>query len=431
MLEEVLKGVSIVLYEALCCKIFFDIFLKRKYASLQADIISVALLTGLFLLCAVSKQFGGYYIYRMMAAVASILLFSFIFYSGKWLPRIFLAILFYALLICVDYLGLIFVDRLLDPGVLANNFIQVLLVLLCKTVLFIFVLILDYLWKRNHEICMKSSEWILMISFPVLTVVVIMVMMFSFRENNSAAGYVTVALCMAVMNIILFALLKYVSQREYEYTQLQLLQEKNKEKMQSYYGGREDYNQKKRMLHDYNNQVQCIRGLLQQKKYKEAENYAGKLTQTLLDGSEVVDVNNSVINVVLNQKYRLAKSKGITVSFQINDLSGAWMEEQDMVILLANLLDNAIEACENRKDDPVIRLKLLRENSQILLSVQNPVESTQDMINDQLSTSKADKANHGIGLKNVQMVLEKYDGMSRIHSEDGWFYFTAMIPDEK
>ena len=431
MLEEVLKGVSIVLYEALCCKIFFDIFLKRKYASLQADIISVALLTGLFLLCAVSPQFGGYYIYRMMAAVASILLFSFIFYSGKWLPRIFLAILFYALLICVDYLGLIFVDRLLDPGVLANNFIQVLLVLLCKTVLFIFVLILDYLWKRNHEICMKSSEWILMISFPVLTVVVIMVMMFSFRENNSAAGYVTVALCMAVMNIILFALLKYVSQREYEYTQLQLLQEKNKEKMQSYYGGREDYNQKKRMLHDYNNQVQCIRGLLQQKKYKEAENYAGKLTQTLLDGSEVVDVNNSVINVVLNQKYRLAKSKGIAVSFQINDLSGAWMEEQDMVILLANLLDNAIEACENRKDDPVIRIKLLRENSQILLSVQNPVESTQNMIHDQLSTSKADKANHGIGLKNVQMVLEKYDGMSRIHSEDGWFYFTAMIPDEK
>ena len=59
------------------------------------------------------------------------------------------------------------------------------------------------------------------------------------------------------------------------------------------------------------------------------------------------------------------------------------------------------------------------------------MESTQDMIHDQLSTSKADKANHGIGLKNVQMVLEKYDGMSRIHSEDGWFYFTAMIPDEK
>lgn len=83
--------------------VFLDIEMREMngmetaYASLQADVISVALLTGLFLLCAVSTQFGGYYIYRMMAAVASILLFSFIFYSGKWLPRIFLAILFYAL----------------------------------------------------------------------------------------------------------------------------------------------------------------------------------------------------------------------------------------------------------------------------------------------------------------------------------------------
>lgn len=431
MLEEVLKSVSIVLYEALCCKIFLDIFLQRKYSSLRSDIISVVMLAGVFLFCAVSTQFGGHYIYRMMAVVVSILLFSFIFYAGKWLPRIFLGILFYALLICVDYLGLVFVDWLLDPSVLANDFIQVLLVLLCKTILFIFVLVLDYLWKRNRVLYMKSSEWILMISFPVLTVVVIMVMMLSFRENNSAAGYVAVALCMAIMNIILFVLLKYVSQREYEYTQLQLLQERNKEKMQSYYGVREDYYQKKRMLHDYNNQVQCIRGLLQQKKYKEAENYAGKLTQILLDGSEVVDVNNSIINVVLNQKYRLAKSKGIAMSFQIKDLSGAWMEEQDMVILLANLLDNAIEACENRKDHPVIRLKLLRERSQILLSVQNPVEDTRSEVYHQMHTSKADKANHGIGLKNVQMVLEKYDGMSYIHSEDGWFYFTAMIPEDK
>ncbi len=59
--------------------VFLDIEMREMngmetaYASLQADVISVALLTGLFLLCAVSTQFGGYYIYRMMAAVASIL----------------------------------------------------------------------------------------------------------------------------------------------------------------------------------------------------------------------------------------------------------------------------------------------------------------------------------------------------------------------
>lgn len=48
MLEEVLKSVSIVLYEALCCKIFLDIFLQRKYSSLRSDIISVVMLAGVF-----------------------------------------------------------------------------------------------------------------------------------------------------------------------------------------------------------------------------------------------------------------------------------------------------------------------------------------------------------------------------------------------
>ena len=76
------------------------------------------------------------------------------------------------------------------------------------------------------------------------------------------------------------------------------------------------------------------------------EYFADKLTEILIDGREVIDVNNTVLNVVLNQKYRLAKSKDIALYFQVNDLSGLWMKEQDVVILLSNLLDNAIEACE-------------------------------------------------------------------------------------
>ena len=58
-----------------------------------------------------------------------------------------------------------------------------------------------------------------------------------------------------------------------------------------------------------------------------------------------VDVNHPILNVVLNQKYRLAKRKDISFLFYANDLSDLWLEEQDAVSLLSNLLDNAIEAC--------------------------------------------------------------------------------------
>lgn len=131
--------------------------------------------------------------------------------------------------------------------------------------------------------------------------------------------------------------------------------------------------QKKRMVHDYNNQIHCIQGLLEAKQVPEAEEYADKLTEILIDGREVIDVNNTVLNVVLNQKYRLAKSKDIALYFQVNDLSGLWMKEQDVVILLSNLLDNAIEDCEKLDCNKVIRLKLVKEKQQMVLSVQNPV----------------------------------------------------------
>lgn len=310
----------------------------------------------------------------------------------------------------------------------ANSVIQVILVLLCKTVLFVIVLILDYFWKREKELDVKKSEWILMISFPMMTVVIMLVMLLSFQQKNNSFGYLTVSFGMVSINLVMFVLLKYISAREKQYNQMKILQERNKEKMQAYYEFSEDYAQKKRMVHDYNNQIHCIQGLLRQNKYREAEEYADKLTEILIDGREVIDVNNTVLNVVLNQKYRLAKSKDIALYFQVNDLSGLWMKEQDVVILLSNLLDNAIEACEKLDCNKVIRLKLVKEKQQMVLSVQNPVAVPVEIKNNDIQTGKGDKKNHGIGLKNIQMVLDKYGGIGRIRCDKGWFYYTAVIP---
>ena len=98
------------------------------------------------------------------------------------------------------------------------------------------------------------------------------------------------------------------------------------------------------------------------------------------------------------------------------------------VVILANLLDNAIEACEKLDCNKVIRLKLVKEKQQMVLSVQNPVAVPVEIKNNDIQTGKGDKKNHGIGLKNIQMVLDKYGGIGRIRCDKGWFYYTAVIP---
>lgn len=49
--------------------------------------------------------------------------------------------------------------------------------------------------------------------------------------------------------------------------------------------------------------------------------------------------------------------------------------------------------------------------------------------NNEIPTSKEDKGKHGIGLRNVQMIRDKYEGMGMMSCEEGSFSYTAVIPE--
>ena len=114
------------------------------------------------------------------------------------------------------------------------------------------------------------------------------------------------------------------------------------------------------------------------------------------------------------------------------DLSGLTISEEDIVTLLGNLLDNAIEACEKLSGNKVIQFKMIIEEGQLVLSIRNTVKDAVKIEDNRIVTSKRDKSQHGIGLMNVDSVIRKNNGTSVLKCEDGWFSFAAMIPmDEK
>ena len=60
--------------------------------------------------------------------------------------------------------------------------------------------------------------------------------------------------------------------------------------------------------------------------------------------------NHVIVNAILNTKYQESEDKGIVFVVKINDLSHAKIQDEDMVIILSNLLNNAIEACQSCTD---------------------------------------------------------------------------------
>ena len=431
MLEEFLKSISIVFYEALCCRIFLDIFLKQRFLTKWNRGLFVFLLAGMIwgIGCFTNSQ--DLYIYRILGIVFSIFVLTEIFFLGKWQKKLFICGAFYTLLYCVDYFSFIILSTFINKNYLENDAIQVILVLICKTVLFVVVLGIEHFWNRGREVQMEGPAWILMICFPVVSMVIMLVMLFSFLGRNSSADYLAVSLGIMVMNVVMFEWLKFISEKDRRWNQIRLLQERNEEKIQLYHEMSLSYEEQKRILHDYHNQIGCMQGLLKKQQYKEAETYAEKLADSIPDQMQNVDVNHPILNVVLNQKYRLAKREGISFLFYANDLSDLWLEEQDVVSLLSNLLDNALEACGKLESGRKIWVKLVREKRQFVLSIRNTVSEPVNIQDDGIPTSKEDKGKHGIGLKNVQMILDKYQGMGMMRYEEECFSYTAVIPEIK
>lgn len=429
MIGELFKGISIVLYEAVCCNIFLGIFLKQRYSSKPIKIISVVLLSVLFLAVAALTGSQEQYIFRCLGGISIIFLFSMILYLGKWQMKLFFSGVYYVLLYVVDYFSFIILELIFKSDHLENDFAEVILILLCKTILFCVVLVLEYFWKRKKNLQMENPSWILMICFPVLSMIIMFVMLFSFQGRGSSVGYLIVSFGIVIMNVVMFEWMQYISEKNNRWNQIKLLQERNEERIQIYNEISADYEEQKRAMHDYKNQIGCIQGLLKVGNYQEAGMYADKLVDVLPDVFEGVDVQNPILNVVLTQKYRMAKMKDISIIFHANNLSDLWLEEQDIVSLLSNLLDNAIEACEKVEGDKVIQIKMVRERMEFVLSVRNPVSAPVLIENNQIRTGKKDTKRHGIGLKNVQMILEKYGGMGMIRYEEGYFYYTAVIPE--
>ena len=99
------------------------------------------------------------------------------------------------------------------------------------------------------------------------------------------------------------------------------------------------------------------------------------------------------------------------------------LEEEEIVILLSNLLDNAIRESERvlkNTGKAVIHLKLECEDDKLILAVRNPVTE-----NDMIKSKRG--AEHGMGLLNVKAVVDKYGGDMVLSCDDNEFKAIVIL----
>ena len=128
----------------------------------------------------------------------------------------------------------------------------------------------------------------------------------------------------------------------------------------------------------------------------------------------------------MNEKYHVAKENSIDMSFKVNDLSKLTISTDELVVLLSNLLDNAIEACQRLPDNRAIECTILLEKT-LFISIRN-TSAPVKIVNGRIETSKKPEKEHGFGLAGVLQVLEQLNGEYAMNYSDNWFQFVAEIP---
>lgn len=187
----------------------------------------------------------------------------------------------------------------------------------------------------------------------------------------------------------------------------------------------QNYRAQRKTAHEFEHHIQVIRDLLAHGEVTATQEYVERLKKNRSICVYSVNSGHPVIDVILNQKYQTARENDIKMQIRVNDLSKLTIPTDSLVVVLTNLLDNAIEACR-RIDGYREIIGCIVMNDGLYISIRNTSEAVR-IVDGKIPTSKEDSLSHGFGLMSVTYVLDMLGAEYTFGYEDGWFNFAAEI----
>ncbi|MBR6478399.1 MAG: GHKL domain-containing protein [Lachnospiraceae bacterium] len=274
------------------------------------------------------------------------------------------------------------------------------------------------------------------LSRPILMIKVVF-------NGDKDAFYSFFILVIALILWISFLVIAVHDSEARYFQQKNLVSEYYLETQKEHYERQIEANQEmRRIRHDMKNHAYLMQELSRRKDYVELEKYLAELTSEMEQADTSVHVGNEIADAILSEKKQKAQRLGISLKVD-GEMTGTALSALDTCTILANVLDNAIEAVDGLKAKGVageavgagtngaaadIALSFRKNQNFLLISETNPAREDIKIEDGMIATTKKEKGNHGFGLASVRDAVSKYDGEVIITAEGGRFTIELMIP---
>lgn len=338
--------------------------------------------------------------------------FAFLCFDCKALKAALLAFFLTATMVSTEFISMTALSYIYNGDI--NTYNQNIAtyttaILLSKTLYFLITKLIVY-FGFGISVSKKMRTPPFLFLFPVCSIV-ILVAFWSISSNYELTGTLDIVITVSSVAILLSIILTYAfyGKTTRELDELYKAQ-KEAERINTdiaYYSILDKQNDRlKTFVHDEKNHLTVIKSLADNEEVNE---YVDKIYGEIAHHSMFGNTKNKMLDLMINKYQYICEAEKIEFYVSIKTANLLFIESPDLISMLGNLLDNAVEAAKNSTERK-IDLSINRVNGLDILTCSNSCDTSPQATGKILKTTKNDDGVHGLGVRSIKSVVKKYKG---------------------
>ena len=287
----------------------------------------------------------------------------------------------------------------------------------------VLTLVLRQLFRTHQKLGMATSRrnWLYQFIVPILSIIFAFTVS-AIQGQVFGPDYLSVIslLSLIVLSFSSLYFTLHLSQQQHAYYQNKLDKEQLQFQLRETQQSQEEYQRLQSLRHDLKNKHLTLLALLEENP-DEAREYLHSLTDSIL-GKQTFYSKNPTINFLLNQKLHDVEDE---IELEIDCFVPQELSIQPdiLAVILGNCLDNSISACLRLTDksDRTLALNIRYFQQNLFISINNT-------FNEQEQETRKTRQRDGWGLRNVDALVQEYQGTVKRFKENGHYRTEILLP---
>lgn len=298
-----------------------------------------------------------------------------------------------------------------------NNFYLLIMdAVICKTLYFIFTKLISFSAVKENRIT-DNEKYLILTIMPISSTLITFMLHYLLTQSNTSESVAIISSVLSVVqliaNIIVYWIYDNIKKNHQKILELQIANQKNTLDLAYLNLLEEKNNSSDELIHDIKNHLLNINSIAES---EEVSNYIKDVYGNVDKYSYIGKTSNKMLDLIINKYTTICKNKNIQLNIETFSENLVFMNEVDLSTILNNMFDNSIEAAENCEEKSIDFIVKRNDNGCRIIDMTNSCIQRPIIKNHKLLSTKKDSEYHGIGTKNIEKTVKKYNG------EIEWIY---------